>query len=145
MPEKTGAKTGGKWKPGQSGNPAGRPAGTRNKTTVAVEGLLAGEAEALTRKVVELAMGGDTTALRLCLERIAPPMKERPLGFDVPEIKGAEDLPAALGAVLGAVGNGDLTPSEAERIARVVASYTQALEVWDFDARLRALENARQG
>jgi len=45
------------FKPGRSGNPNGRPAGSRNKATLAIESLLEGEAEALARKVVELAIG----------------------------------------------------------------------------------------
>jgi hypothetical protein len=60
----------------QSGNPAGRPKGARNKATVASETLLDGEAEAITRKAVEMALDGDTTALRLVMERILPPRKD---------------------------------------------------------------------
>ena len=60
----------GGFQPGQSGNPAGKPKGARNKTTLAVEALLDGEAEALTRKAIERALEGDSVALRLCLERI---------------------------------------------------------------------------
>jgi hypothetical protein len=43
-------QTGVPFKPGHSGNPNGRPKGVRNKTTLAVEALLDGEAEAITRK-----------------------------------------------------------------------------------------------
>ena len=60
-----------------SGNPAGRLRGTKNRATKAAEELLEGEAEALTRKAVELALAGDTVALRLCLERLLPPRKSR--------------------------------------------------------------------
>src|ERR1700693_659671 len=56
--------------PGASGNPDGRPKGSRNKSTLALEALLDGQAEALTQKAVELALAGDITALRLCLDRI---------------------------------------------------------------------------
>jgi hypothetical protein len=63
-PAKTKKKQG--FKPGQSGNPSGRPHGSRNKATLALEALLDGEGEAITRKALE----GDTAALRLCLERI---------------------------------------------------------------------------
>jgi Family of unknown function (DUF5681) len=55
------------FKPGKSGNPAGKPPGAKNRTTLAVEALLDGEAETLTRKAIELASGGDMQALRLCL------------------------------------------------------------------------------
>ena len=63
------------WKPGQSGNPTGRPKGARNKATLAAEALLDGEAEQITRKAIEKAKAGDMVAIRLCLDRIAPPEK----------------------------------------------------------------------
>src|SRR5262245_2183572 len=71
---------------GQSGNPAGKPKGTRNRTTLAVEALLDGEAETLTRKAIELAKAGDLAALRVCLDRIAPPRKDRPVLFELPPV-----------------------------------------------------------
>src|SRR5438874_12919139 len=64
---------------GTSGNPAGRPAGSRNRTTLAVQALLDGEAEALTRKAIELASNGDLNALRLCLDRVIPIRRDQPL------------------------------------------------------------------
>jgi hypothetical protein len=57
---------------GQVPNPNGRPVGSRHKTTLAIEALLEGEAEGLTRKAIEMALSGDMIALRLCLDRIAP-------------------------------------------------------------------------
>ena len=78
--EKTYTDEGGKFAPG---NP-GRPKGARHKTTRAVEELLDGEGEAITRKAVDMALDGDTTALRLCLERISPPRKDTPVQFDLP-------------------------------------------------------------
>jgi hypothetical protein len=68
-----------RFQPGVSGNPAGRPKGAKNKSTLAAEALLDGEAEALTRKAVEMALRGDTVALRLCLERLMPPRRDRPV------------------------------------------------------------------
>jgi Family of unknown function (DUF5681) len=70
-----------RFQPGQSGNPNGRPPGSRNKSTLAVEALLDGEAEVLTRKAIELAKAGDLVALRLCLDRVCPPRKDRPVNF----------------------------------------------------------------
>src|SRR5450759_1705264 len=92
-----------KFKTGQSGNPGGRPKGALNKATLATQALLDGEAEALTRKVVELAKDGNPVALRLCLERLLPPRKDRPISFTLPKIKGPVDLPKVLGAILEAV------------------------------------------
>ena len=57
---------------GRSSNPLGRRVGCRNRTTITAAALLAGEAEALTRMAVELALLGDPTALRLCLESCRP-------------------------------------------------------------------------
>jgi hypothetical protein len=72
---------------GQLGNPKGRPKGCRHRATVAAEALLDGEAEGLTRKAIELALAGDTTALRLCLERILPARKDRPIRLQIPQIE----------------------------------------------------------
>ncbi len=88
---------------GKSGNPAGRPKGARNRTTVAVEEILDGEADALARKAIELALNGDTVALRLCLERIAPAKRERPTPFMLPELNTAGDAVRASAALVEAV------------------------------------------
>jgi len=80
---------------GQSGNPAGKPKGARHRATLAAETLLDGEAEALTRKAIELALAGDPIALRLCLDRILPPRRERPLRFVLPKLRSAADASSA--------------------------------------------------
>jgi hypothetical protein len=90
--------------PGKSGNPAGRPKGSRNKTTLAVEALLDREAEDLTRKAIELAKGGDLVALRLCLDRICPPRKESPVSFVLPPLNTAADAKQASAAILNPPG-----------------------------------------
>jgi Family of unknown function (DUF5681) len=140
MLEKTDTKQGTRFRKGQSGNPSGRPCGARNKATLAVEALLDGEAEGLTRKVIERAFAGDTTALRLCLDRLLPPRKDRPVSFAMPTIETAADAAKAMGAIMAAVASGELTPAEASEIARLVEVYTKTLELSKFEARLRALE-----
>jgi Family of unknown function (DUF5681) len=100
------------FRPGQSGNPAGKRPGTRNRVTMLAERLLDGEAEAIVRKAIELAKTGDNTAMRLCLERILPVRKGRPVALNLPSMKSAADLPAVIGAVARAVAAGDLTPDE---------------------------------
>src|ERR1700737_1758408 len=136
-PENTEAKQGGtQFQPGQSGNPNGKPKGTRNAATLALESLLDGEAEALTRKAVELALAGDIAALRLCLDRILPPRKERPVSFEMPTINTAEDAKAASAALLAAVAAGSLTPSEAAEIGKLVDAYVKAIETTEVLMRL---------
>lgn len=144
MPENEGRDQGGRFQRGHSGNPAGKPKGTRHKATRAVEAILDGEAGALTRKAVELAKGGDTTALRLCLERLAPPRKDRPISIALPLLKSPEDGSAAIAALLQAVAAGELTPGEAETVARLVETHRRAVELVDLEARLTRLEH-REG
>src|SRR6202047_188347 len=91
-------------RPGWSGNPAGRPRGCRDHVNRAARLLLAGEGEALTRKAVELALAGDPAALRLCLERIVGPYRERAVEFTMPPIRNATDLAGAVAAARGAAG-----------------------------------------
>ena len=112
---------------GRSGNPRGRRYGSRNKKTLAAAVLLEGEAEALTRKAVERTLAGDPTALRLCIERIVPPCRERPVKFTLPPIENAADIAAAMNAVTAALARGIITPGEAERIANVVDTFAQAI------------------
>ena len=123
------------FEPGQSGNPAGKAKGTRNRTTRAIEALLDGEAEALTRKAIELAQDGDTVALRLCLDRLLPVRKDRPI-----TIETADDLPKATGAVVAAVAAGELTPSEAAEISKTLDVHVRAIEATELHRRMAALE-----
>ncbi len=140
---KTGKKQGGPFKKGRSGNPAGRSQGSRNKATLAIEALLDGEAEGLTRKAVDLAMAGDTTALRLCLDRLCPPRKDRPVSFKLPPMKAPADAVAAMSALLAAVAKGDVTPGEAQTIAAVIEAQRRVIECEDHERRLRALEQVK--
>jgi hypothetical protein len=132
-------RAGTRGKPFTPGNP-GRVAGSRNKATIAIEALLDGEAEALSRKAIELALEGDTVALRLCLERIAPPRKERPLLFELAPIGGVEDHPAAIASIFAAVASGDLMPSEATALTALLDHHRRSVETADHEARLSALE-----
>jgi hypothetical protein len=129
---------------GQSGNPKGRPKGALNKATLASQALLDGEAVALTRKVVELAKGGHPMALRLCLDRLLPPRKDRPISLTLPRIKEAADLVKALGAIIDAVSQGAITPGEGQSLAAMVEAYRKGLETTDLEARITALEEERR-
>ena len=134
-----------RWQPGESGNPSGRPAGARNKATLAMEALLDGEAEQITRKAIELALAGDGPALRLCMERIAPPRKDRPIAFALPKLDSPADAVTAASAIVAAVASGDLTPSEAGELQKLIDGYTRAVEVTDIQERLARLEAAAAG
>ncbi len=132
-----------KFKPGQSGNPNGRPRGSRHKTTLAIEKLLDGEGEAITRKAIELAKGGDMAAIRICLDRLAPPRKDRHIESTLPKMEKASDAAKASAAIVEAASSGELTPSEASEIMKIVESYARTLQASDFEARLERLENQK--
>ncbi len=119
---------------------AGRPKGTRLKVTRAVEELLEGEAEKISRKALDMALEGDTTALRLCLERIAPARKDAPVRFDLPPINTAQEASQAASAVLLAVSEGEITPLEGATVMALVENYRRVLETSEFEARITALE-----
>ena len=143
--ETTAGKQRGKpFKAGQSGNPAGRPAGARHKTTLAIEALLDGEAEGLTRKAIELALAGDGRALRLCLDRIAPPRKDGPVSFKLPPVKTAADTVTASASLLEAVAGGEVTPDEAGRVMALLTAHRALVEAGDLEARIAALEAERK-
>jgi hypothetical protein len=144
MPETIQAKQCTRWPKGVSGNPAGRPKGARHKYLLAVEALLDGEAEGLTRKAIELALAGDTTALRLCLERILPPRRDRPVAVELPPIEGVQDLTKATAAILEVVAAGEMTPAEAGEVAKLIEGHRKAIEMADLEERVRRLEEGQK-
>jgi hypothetical protein len=142
LADKTAGKQLKPFRPGQSGNPNGRPKGSRNATTLALESLLDGQAKALTQKAVELALGGDLVALRICLDRILPPRKDRPVSFELPIIATIEDAPRAMAAITAAIAQGEITAAEASDVSRLVEAYVRSVEASDLAKRLRAIEEA---
>ena len=141
QPENAGQKQArGRFRKGQSGNPRGKPKGARNLVTRAVDALLEGDAEKLTQKCIALALDGDGSALRLCMERIAPVRKGRPITLKLPSIATAEDLVKAVSAVVSAVAAGEITPEEAATVATVLEVKRKALETSELDRRIAALE-----
>jgi hypothetical protein len=129
---------------GESGNPAGRPRGARNQATLLIQNLLADDAEAIGRKAIEMAKAGDLAAIRLCMDRLAPARKDEPVAFELPPIEKAADSVAATASIVAAVAAGELTPSQAAELCKVIDVYVRALESKDFDERLTKLENQRR-
>jgi hypothetical protein len=121
----------------------GKPRGARHKITRAVEQLLEGEAEGLTRKAIEMALEGDTTALRLCLDRIAPARKDAPISLELPPITSARDAVVASSAVLSAVAAGEISPSEAASVMRLLVAHRGVVETADLERRIEALEQRK--
>ena len=101
--------------------------------------MLDGEAEAITRVAVEKAKEGDATALRLCLERILPPRKDRPVS-SLPQLGTVTDAPGATAAIVPGVASADITVAEGSELAKLVDTCVRAVEASDLDKRLRAIE-----
>jgi hypothetical protein len=125
---------------GQSGNPQGRPPGVRNAATVIAEQLLDGEAEEIVRKVIKKAKQGDMIALRLCLDRIVPPRRGRPLHLAIPALNSPDDAGRAMAAITTAMASGDLTATEAAELARLIEAYVKVIETSDIERRIEVLE-----
>ncbi len=127
---------------GQSGNPKGKPPGTKSRVTRAAEVLLEGEAEALTRVAVEKALEGDVAALRLCLDRCLPVRRGATVHFELPNIETTADLPRAVGALIQLAGTGALTPDEAVQLAGLLDNKRRAFETNELEKRLSELEKS---
>jgi len=140
MPDNTGEIQAGQFKPGQSGNPIGRPKGSRNRATLAVQEMLEGEAEAITRQVIELAKAGDMAAIKLVLERVLPPRKDAPISITLPNTKTVEDVAAAIAGIIQAVCAGQITPSEGHSIVSLLESQRKCIETTILERKLDALK-----
>ncbi len=140
LPENSGRDQAGRWQKGQSGNPEGKPVGTRHRATRAIEALLDNEAEKLGRKAVEMALDNDPAALRLCLERLCPPRRERPVDFLLPQLRTSGDAAQAVAALVAGVATGDLTTREAKELGGLIEAFVKTLEVRELSDRITALE-----
>jgi hypothetical protein len=125
---------------GQSGNPAGRPPGSRNKATILAESMFQGEAGTIIQMAIDKAKEGDITAIRLCLERVFPRLRDRATLFEFPPINGAPDALTALTTIMAGVRDGELTAAEGSELSKIVDHYLRTLEAKDFEQRLRMLE-----
>jgi hypothetical protein len=139
-PENAGRNQDGTFAEGASGNPAGKPRGARHKVTRAIEEMLEGQHEALTQKAIDLALAGDGPALRLCLDRLAPPRKDVPISIQLPPVRSVTDAVEASASLLAAVAGGEVTPDEAGRVMALLSAHKSIVEAGDLERRIGALE-----
>ena len=129
---------------GESGNPVGRPPGHRNKATLLAEAMLDDDAGAVTRSTIETAKSGNALAQKVCMERLVPPRRERFVAFAMPPIRTPADLAAAMGAVMAALADGEITPGEAERITNTALGWMRAIENTDLAMQLQELQERHE-
>ena len=132
-----------RFQPGHSGNPAGRPAGSLNKKTLAARALLEQDAEEIVGSLKQRAKNGDRAAMRLCMDRLDPIGPNRPIAVELPVIKTPEDVEAALAVVNAELAAGNLTISEAAGLLNLIDRMVQIAErMWNF-ARQRRYDAAK--
>ncbi len=124
------------WKPGQSGNPAGRPKGPG--PFAAIREKIAGEMPEIIQVLADQAKGGDVAAARLLMERVYPALKpvEVPVALDLPGASLSDDGRA----VLAAVASGSVPPSQGAALVAAIGALARVVEVDELMARVAALE-----
>jgi len=126
---------------GKSGNPNGKPRGARNRSTAIAENLLKAHAAALVKKALQLALDGDQTCLRICLERLVPMQKVAPLKVDLPDVAAVADIPKLFAAITEKLREG-IAPSGAATLIDLAEASRKSLEVVEIESRISALEEA---
>jgi hypothetical protein len=131
-------------RPFAKGNP-GRPKGVRHKSTLLCEKLMRDDAKEIVQAVIVAAKAGDMVAAKIVLDRISPSRKGRPIHFNLPEARTADDVAAALAAVVSAMADGELTPDEAALVASVLEMRRKSIETIEHENRLCILETKTRG
>lgn len=129
------------FKPGQSGNPTGRPKGIKDRRVALREKLLP-HADQLIEMVTTFAKSGDMAAMKIVMDRIIPPLKEEPIHVSIPKIESAEDCVKAQAAVVNAVAAGEILPSDGQAMSGLIEAQRRAYETHELAKRLEAIEEA---
>src|SRR5690242_15773780 len=124
-----------KFEVGNPGGP-GRPRGSRTVSRFIFEEIGEEAAQKVMNKVVAAAENGDLRAAELLFRHMCPRRKGRPVNFDMPPVRKAQDVLTAQEAVIGAIGEGTLTPEEGASVSAVLESQRQAIEMVEFEVRL---------
>jgi|SRR5437867_214223 len=130
----------GRFQSGASGNPKGRPHGSRNRATLALEAILEGEGERITRRVIDLALAGNKVALRLCFEQLIPLRHDHPIRAELAELSTATNTSAKLDAIFAAVADGRLPPYEGEKLTNLLMAQLKAKQGEELEQRVAELQ-----
>ena len=128
-----------RFQPGNPGGP-GRPFGSRNAATIALDAMADGDAHAVLTAMLEKAKAGDQRAAEIVLARVWPVRKGRPVTLSIPPIVTATDIVAALGVVADAMAAGEITPEEGASVASVLEVKRRSIETSELAARIEAIE-----
>ena len=131
----TAATNTGAWKPGQSGNPFGRKSGAEK-----LRALLEPHREDLVAKAVSMALAGDPTALRIVIDRLAPPSRAEAPPVEIPGLADANTLTKKAGLLIDAIGAGLLAPDTGSQLLNALAAACKVAELDELAQRVAALE-----
>lgn len=138
MPENTGEiQENGRFKKGKSGNPHGKPKGSRHKASLLAEKIFENDLEIVCSQVVQQAKEGNLMAAKIILDRILPARKDRLININLPLVKNSDDAIEALRLICHAVGNGEITPLEGESLSKMIEIQIKGLELHDYEKRLQ--------
>ena len=133
-----------RFRPGTSGNPRGRPKGSRNRSTIVAERLLDGDVEELVGRLVAEAREGKPWALRLVIDRIIPPRRRSVVELELPRMERAEDIAQGIAAVIDAAAAGEITLEQAREFCQLLEAQRRILETDELAVRIEALEELRK-
>lgn len=142
-PRINAAETPPRGRPFAPGNP-GRPKGSRNRISRLVENLIEADGEAIAKAAISRALDGDGALLRALLDRLAPPRRDRTVEIDLPSLADKADVTSVTSALVDAVAEGTIAPSEAKAIGEVVDIHVRAVEMREMEERIRRLEEAAE-
>lgn len=125
----------GRFAPGASGNPAGRP----KSATVELRRQLEKNGTALVDALIRRALEGDTTALRTCMDRLYPAMKPQPAPIHV-DLDGAEGLAGVSRRLIDSAACGDIPADVASQLVGALGQVARIQEVDELAQRITALE-----
>jgi hypothetical protein len=145
MPDNNRKKQGGKFQPGQSGNPSGRPAGSKSKVSQLVGDMIAEKAEEITKILIDKALDGDAGCLKLIIERLSPAPKDNNINIELPNITQPGDLTKAIAGIINQVSNGDITPLEGQSLIKMFEGWKAAFSLEEIEQRLCQLEESKWG
>lgn len=130
------------WQPGQSGNPRGRPVGSRNKKNVIAEEFEK-DGSAVARVVMDAALEGDMQAANMVLQRLSPPLRARAEKVTF-ELTPDAPLHEQANQVLASVAEGAIDPETGKLLIDCIQSVAGIRAVDELEARLIALEEKNQ-
>jgi hypothetical protein len=129
-----------RFQPGQSGNPAGKKPGTRNRSTMLVEQMIGDEAARITGNLIRSALEGKAWAIQTCMKRAAPPARSRTVTIELPMVDTPAGIVAAGARLIEATAAGELAPDEADRLSALLDKQRLALETVELERRIASLE-----